>query len=87
EIVNQIKKMCDLTLLFDGWMDIFSNSIYAFLLHKFEDINKIINIENFFSNQHIANNLFVTIENLLKNVSVDFNNIIAEVTDSSSVMA
>lgn len=49
EMVDRIEEMCDLTLSLDGWTDISNNSIYAFILHKFEDTNEIINIENFSS--------------------------------------
>ncbi|CAG8843503.1 22971_t:CDS:2, partial [Racocetra persica] len=67
EMVDRIGKMCDLTLSFDGWTDISSNFIYAFLLHKFEDTNEIINIKDFSSTRHTADNLLIAVENSLKN--------------------
>ncbi|CAG8795514.1 2095_t:CDS:2, partial [Racocetra fulgida] len=86
EMVDRISEMSDLTLSLDGWMDVSNNSIYAFLLHKFENINEIINIEEFSSIRHTASNLLVAIINSLQNVSIDFSKIIAIVTDNPSVM-
>ncbi|CAG8652239.1 16256_t:CDS:2, partial [Racocetra persica] len=48
--------------------------------------NEIINIEDFSSTRHIADNLLIVVENLLKNVSISFDKIIAIVSDSPSVM-
>ncbi|CAG8850162.1 17307_t:CDS:1, partial [Racocetra persica] len=86
EMVDRISEMSDLTLSLDGWTDVSNNSIYAFLLHKFGNINEIINIEEFSSIRHTASNLLVAIINSLQNVSIDFSKIIAIVTDNPSVM-
>ncbi|CAG8623301.1 591_t:CDS:2, partial [Gigaspora rosea] len=86
EMVDRINAMSDLTLPLDRWTDVSNNSIYTFLLHKFEDINEIINIEEFSSIRHTASNLLIAIINLLQNISIDFSKIIAVVTDNPSVM-
>ncbi|CAG8565847.1 14815_t:CDS:2 [Gigaspora rosea] len=44
---EKVVKMCNLTLSLDEWTDVSNNSIYTFLLYKFEDVNEIINIEDF----------------------------------------
>ncbi|CAG8793137.1 12624_t:CDS:2, partial [Dentiscutata erythropus] len=79
-----LNEISDLTLSLDGWMDVSNNSIYTFLLHKFGNINEIINIEEFSSIQHTASNLLVAIINSLQNVFIDFSKIIAIVTDNLS---
>ncbi|CAG8770128.1 23966_t:CDS:2, partial [Gigaspora rosea] len=58
-----------------------NNSIYAFILYKSEDINEIINIDDFSSIRHTASNLLVAIETSLQNISINFNKIITIVTD------
>ncbi|CAG8696786.1 679_t:CDS:2, partial [Cetraspora pellucida] len=73
-MVDRISEMSDLTLSLDGWTDVSNNFIYAFLLHKFGNINEIINIEEFSSIRHTASNLLVAIINSLQNVSIDFKN-------------
>ncbi|CAG8819416.1 9162_t:CDS:2, partial [Cetraspora pellucida] len=83
-MVDRISEMSDLTLSLDGWTDVSNNSIYAFLLHKFENINEIINIKEFSSIRHTSSNLLVAIINLLQNVSIDFSKIITIVTDNPS---
>ncbi|CAG8730422.1 8917_t:CDS:2 [Dentiscutata erythropus] len=86
EMVDRLEESNDLTLSLDGWTDVSGNSIYAFLLHKFENVNEVINIEDFSITRHTANNLLIAIETSLKNINLDFNKIIALVTDSPSVM-
>ncbi|CAG8493613.1 1341_t:CDS:2 [Cetraspora pellucida] len=86
EMVDHLEESNNLTLSLDGWTDVSGNSIYAFLLHKFENINEVINIEDFSITRHTANNLLIAIETSLKNINLDFNKIIALVTDSPSVM-
>ncbi|CAG8452847.1 648_t:CDS:2 [Dentiscutata heterogama] len=48
EMIDHLEEVNDLTLSFDEWTDVLGNSIYAFLLNKFENINEVINIEDFF---------------------------------------
>ncbi|CAG8472077.1 6730_t:CDS:2 [Dentiscutata erythropus] len=61
-------------------------SIYAYLLNKFKDISEIINIEDFSISRQMANNLLTAFEASLKNINIDFDQIIVLVTDSPSVI-
>ncbi|CAG8794808.1 22109_t:CDS:2, partial [Gigaspora rosea] len=85
-MIDHLEKLDDLTISLDGWTDVTGSSVYAFLLNKFDNISEVINIEDFSNSRHTANNLLIALEASLKNISVDFDKIIALVTDSPSVI-
>ena len=75
-----------MTLLLDGWTDVLSNSIYGLILLFGYSESDILEIFDFSSERHTAENLLLDVSNIVSSSCINWGQIKCCCTDSPSTM-